>query len=311
MKKLKGIIPVIQTFFDERGNIDELSTIKHINYLTKLKVGGFWILGTGSEDMNIIFSKRIKIAETLSNAKIKKPTVLGCSFYSMEEIFQFIKETGHLKFDAYHLMPYHPLLSLKQLTYLYEKVADLTMSKFGKPLWLYSSANWSRKIDFNFIKNLSKKDGICGIKYSTSNSPDQVKALHLNTKKFQVITAVMRQVFPSLMSGGEAFTSSLGGAIPEPIIKLYNSFEKKNYKKTLFYQRRINSFLDTLPPNLKKDNFLSSAEEKYILKIRGVGNGLVSNYYRAPTLSEKKIIKKSILKLYKDLGISKKFKIYS
>ena len=257
----------------------------------------------------IIFSKRIKIAETISGAKIKKPMILGCSFYSMEEIFQFIKETGHLKFDAYHLMPYHPLLSLRQLTYLYEKVADLTMSKFDKPLWLYSSANWSRKIDFNFIKNLSKKVGICGIKYSTSNSPDQVKALQLNTNKFQVITAVMRQALPSLISGSNSFTSSLGGAIQEPIIKLYNSFEKKNYKKALFYQRRINAFLDTLPGNLKKDNFLSSAEEKYILKIRGIGNGLISNYYRMPTLSERTIIKKSVFKLYKDLDISKKFKI--
>ncbi len=309
MKMLKGVIPVVQTFFNKNGDIDELSTIKHINHLNKLKVGGFWVLGTGSEDMNIIFSKRVKIAEILSNTKINKPKILGCSFYSMDEIFQFINETGHLKFDAYHLMPYHPLLSLKRLTYLYEKVADLTMSKFDKPLWLYSSANWSRKINYNFIKNLSNNVGICGIKYSTSNSPDQVRALQLNSKKFQVITAVMRQVLPSLMSGANAFTSSLGGAIPEPIIKLYNSFEKKKYNKALFYQRKINNFLDSLPINIKKDNFLTSAEEKYILKIRGVGNGLVSNYYRLPNLAEKRIIKKNVLKLYREFGILNKFKV--
>lgn len=220
MRILNGIIPVVQTFFDQNGNIDKVSSLKHIKYLSKLKVGGFWVLGTGSEDMNIIFSKRVEIAETLSSAKIKKPMILGCSFYSMEETIKFIKETGDLNFDAYHLMPYHPLLSLKQLTYLYEKVSDFTMTNFNKPLWLYSSANWSRKIDFNFIENLSKKKSICGIKYSTSNSPDQVKALQLNKNKFQVITAVMRQVLPSLISGARAFTSSLGGAIPEPIIKL-------------------------------------------------------------------------------------------
>ena len=310
MRRLQGIIPVKQTFFNKDGSIDEKTTINHLKYLSSLDIGGLWVLGTGSEDMNLSFSKRKKIAEIITkknNSKI--PLVMGCSFFCMDDMIKFIGETGHLKFDAYHMMPYHPLLSLKRITYIYEKLADFSMSKFNKPLWVYSSANWSKKIDFNFISNLSKKQGICGIKFSTSNSPDQVKALQLNNKKFQVITAVMKQTLPNLVSGAKAFTSSVGGVIPEPIIKLHKYFLNNNYKKALLYQREINNLLDSFPKNIKKDNFLGAAEEKYILKLRGLGNGKVSNYYREPTLSEKKIIKKNIINFFKRLGMYKEFKI--
>ena len=237
MRLLKGIIPVTQTFFNKDGTVDEKSTINHYKYLSNQEIGGLWVLGTGSEDMNLSFSKRKKIAEIVTrknNGKI--PVVMGCSFFCMDDMIKFIGETGHLKFDAYHMMPYHPLLSLKRITYIYEKLADFSMSKFNKPLWVYSSANWSKKIDFNFISNLSKKQGICGIKFSTSNSPDQVKALQLNNKKFQVITAVMKQTLPNLVSGAKAFTSSVGGVIPEPIIKLHKYFLKIITKK-LYYNK--------------------------------------------------------------------------
>ena len=310
MRRLQGIIPVKQTFFNKDGSVDEKTTSDHLKYLSSLDIGGLWVLGTGSEDMNLSFSKRIKIAKIVTkenNGKV--PLMLGCSFFCMDDMFKFIDETGDLNFDAYHMMPYHPLLSLKRLTYIYEKLADFSMSKFNKPLWLYSSANWSRKIDYNFILNLSKKKGICGIKFSTSNSPDQVKALQLNSKNFQVITAVMKQTLPNLISGTKAFTSSVGGVIPEAIIKLYNSYLNKNYKKALFYQREINNLLDSFPKNLKKDNFLGAAEEKYILKLRGLGNGKVSSYYREPTVAEKKIIKNNVYKFFKNLGILKDFKI--
>ena len=241
MRRLQGIIPVKQTFFNKDGSVDEKTTSDHLKYLSSLDIGGLWVLGTGSEDMNLTFSKRIKIAKIVTkenNGKV--PLMLGCSFFCMDDMFKFIDETGDLNFDAYHMMPYHPLLSLKRLTYIYEKLADFSMSKFNKPLWLYSSANWSKKKDYNFILNLSKKKGICGIKFSTSNSPDQVKALQLNSKNFQVITAVMKQTLPNLISGTKAFTSSVGGVIPEAIIKLYKSYLNKNYKKALFYQREIN-----------------------------------------------------------------------
>lgn len=307
---LKGVIPVVQTLFDKSENIDEYSTKKHIKFLKSQKVGGLWVLGTGSEDMNLIFKKRIKSAEIITKENNSKlPLILGCSFFSIQEIKEFIVETGDLKFDSYHLMPYHPLLSLKRLTYLYENISDFTMSKFNKKLWLYSSANWSKKIDFNFIKNFKHNNNIAGIKYSTSNAPDQIKVLNLKDENFQVITAVVRQFISNLAAGALATTTSVAGAIPEAVNIIYKKFVNGKTKEALKYQIFLNNFLDTIPKNLKEDNFLGAAEEKYILSLRGIGQGKILDYYRSANKKEKKIIKKNILLLYKSLGLSRTFKV--
>ena len=292
------------------GNIDETSTKKHIKFLTKSNVGGFWVLGTGSEDMNITFEKRLKISKLISTENAGKlPLILGCSFFCYEDIKKFIDQTGNLQFDAYHLMPYHPLLSLDRLTYLYEKISEYTVRKFKKPLWMYSSANWSRKIDYNFIKYLSKKNGICGIKYSTSNAPDQIRVIELESKNFQVITAVIKQFISNLASGVLASTTSVAGALPEPVNLIYKEFKKGNLKRALYYQRELNRFLNSMPKKIKMDNFLGAAEEKIILNKRGIGSGKVLYYYRNCTLKEKKIVEMAAIKLFKNLNISNKFKI--
>ena len=39
----------------------------------------------------------------------------GRLVFCEEDVYKFINETGKLNFDAYHFMPYHPLLSLRQI----------------------------------------------------------------------------------------------------------------------------------------------------------------------------------------------------
>jgi dihydrodipicolinate synthase/N-acetylneuraminate lyase len=300
-RKLIGTVPVVQSFF-RKNKIDKTAQEKHIDFLIKKKVGGLWVLGTGSEDMNINMKKRVELTKiiTMKN-KGKVPLIIGCSFFCEEDVYEFIDKVGKLNFDAFHFMPYHPLLSLRQIKNQYLKISNYTSKKFGKPLWAYSSANWSKKINYDFIRDLSLIRGICGIKYSTSNAPDQIKAIQLNSTNFQVITAVVKQFISNLSAGVEATTTSVAGLIPESVNLIYSNFKSGNLKKALYYQRLLNNFLDSVPKTLKNDNFLGAAEEKYLLKLRGIGTGEVSSYYRAPSTNEKKILKKNFLSLLKKL----------
>ena len=78
-------------------------------------------------------------------------------------------------------------------------------------------------------------------------------------------------------------------------------------KKALFYQLALNEFLDNNPKS-KKDNFLGAVEEKYLLSLRGIGTGEVSSYYRQPSFSEKKTLKKNFLNFSRKIK-NFKFKI--
>ena len=59
MRRLKGIVPVLVTPFNKDQTLDLDSLKKVILYLVDKSPGGFWVLGTGGEDMNLTFSERV------------------------------------------------------------------------------------------------------------------------------------------------------------------------------------------------------------------------------------------------------------
>src|SRR4029079_9936055 len=99
-RPLKGVIPVVQTPIHADGSIDTEGLARLIDYLVDAKVGGFWALGTGSEDMNLSYEKRLTVARILTAATADRlPLVLGAGFFAMEDILNFMEATKDLRFD--------------------------------------------------------------------------------------------------------------------------------------------------------------------------------------------------------------------
>jgi len=291
MRPIKGVIPVLITPLDPNGDIDKKNLENLVLHLISKDIGGLWVLGTGSEDMNLTFSKRLEVAETVTNVNRNKvPILLGCSFFSFEETLKFIESTKHLKFNAYHYMPYHNLLSLDRVEWIYKKLADIC----PKPLWMYTSANWGKFIPPQFISRLSNHPNISGIKFSTSNSVHIEQVLSMANNDFQVITAVVKQFFSSLAMGAKAGTTVEACPHIEPILAIYNKFFQGDYVGSLSIQKSLNRFLEKLPKEPGNDNFLKVAEIKYILSKSDLCKEFVSGYYRHLTKAEKCQIDKAL-----------------
>jgi len=297
MKKMRaiiGIVPVVSTPLTKEEKIDVPGLKRLIDFLMTKRIGGLWVLGTGSEDMNLTFAKRIQVAQTISEANAGKiPLVLGAGFFAMEEILEFIKETSSLKIDAFHVMPYHPLLSLDRLDWFYRRIAD----KSPKPLWMYTSANWSRPVSPEFIRRLKDCPNIAGIKFSTRDAVAITDVVGLAGDGFQVITAVASQLYACMGVGSKGHTSSLASCLPEIFIHIYELFQAGRHDQSLSEQHRLNSFLDELSKSTKGDNFLQAADEKYILSLRGICNEYVTSYYRN-IKDEEKVRVKHLLEKY-------------
>lgn len=248
--------------------------------------------------MNLSFQKRLQVADIVTKANAgKKPLVLGAGFYCLEETLQFIDETKHLQFDSYHVMPYHPLLSLDRLAWWYERIADYS----PKPIWMYSSANWCQHIPPQFVARLKDHPNMAGIKFSSSHTVDQLSVIGMASDSFQVITAVVKQFYLCLCAGVSAGTTSVAGALPEPIIELYQLYKSGKYQEALQAQHKLNAFLSKWPKSIKNDNFLGAAEEKYILSLRGVCEPYVSSYYREINEKERDQIHTAITQYYPSL----------
>lgn len=291
MRRVEGVIPVLVTPITAEGEIDEPGLVRLVEFLIERGVGGLWVLGTNSEDMNLSFKKRLVVAEIVTRTVAGRvPVLLGCSFYALEDSLDFIDATSHLEADAYHFMPYHPLYSLDRLEWHYRAIADHA----PKPLWGYSSANWCRPVPPEFYERIKDHPNIAGVKFSSNNTVHCTKAISLAEPGFQVITAVVACFHSNLALGVQGTTTSLACAVPEAIIDQYKAFRAGNIDESLEMQRRLNGFQDALPSTLKTDNFIPGAAEKYILSLRGICGPHLTSYYRDANEAEQAQIREAL-----------------
>lgn len=291
MKRLKGIVPVLITTFNKDQTVDYASLKKVTEYVVGKNPGGLWVLGTGAEDMNLTFEERVRVAQTVTETvKGRVPVILGCGFYAKTDTRNYIRETCDLQFDAYHLIPYHTLMTLERYEVMYKDIADYA----EKPVWLYTSANYCRHFPPEFVEKLMDHPNIAGIKYSTSNIVHIEKALSYNREDFQVIVAVVRQFIASLAMGVEATTTVEACYYFERINKVYEAFMAGNLAEAATHQKNLNRFLEKVSTGAGKDNFLKSAEGKYVLSKLGLCQKYMSGYFREVNEEEEKQIDKAL-----------------
>lgn len=291
MRKIEGFVPVVSTPMTPSGEVDTLGLENLLGFLLGKRIGGLWLLGTGGEDMNLTFEKRLKVAEIAAKyVDNRVPLILGAAFYALEDSFRFMEMTRELPKEGYHVMPYHPVLSEAAIVRYYERLAD----RASVPLWLYTSGNWSQQLSLDSIRSLKAHPNVAGIKFSSSNAVAAIRVLSLQSDDFQVITAVAAQLYPSLCMGAKAHTSSLGSPLPDPMIEIVELKNAGKHDEALCAQRKLNDFLLKFTSGAKKDNFLMAAEEKYVLFLRGLCEAHVSPYYRGLTEEEKVNIRNAL-----------------
>jgi len=292
MKELKGVIPVLLTPFTSKWDVDHEALIKLVKHLNSKRVGGYWVLGTGAEDMNLTYNQRLEVAKTVVEANQgKSPLVVGAGFFSMKDSMNFMDDTADLGFDAYHVLPYHPLLSLDRIEWMYKALADHA----SKPLWMYTSANWARFISPEFVERIKDYENIAGIKFSTSNAAHTEKVIEMQSDNFQVITAVVKNFYANLCMGVKGATTVEACPYTDPIIEIYERFIDGDLEGSLRTQRRFNRLMERFPPGPGRDNFLKVAEGKYVLSKKGICDIHMSGYYRELNEVEKEQIKKLLL----------------
>jgi 4-hydroxy-tetrahydrodipicolinate synthase len=142
------------------------------------------------------------------------------------------------------------------------------------------------------VANLKPHPNIAGFKFSNQDTVAVTKVAGMTDDQFQVITAVASQLHACLCMGSKGHTSSLSCCIPEPMIEIYELFLERKIEESLAAQHRLNAFLKVLSKNTKNDNFLWAADEKYILKLRGICDEYVTSYYRQINEDEKTRVRK-------------------
>ena len=91
-----------------------------------------------------------------------------------------------------------------RLDWFYRKIAD----NCPKPLWMYTSGNWSKPVTPAFVAALKSHPNIAGIKFSKRDTVDVTEIAGMADEEFQVITAVPSS---SWQSGSRTSSTSTPG----------------------------------------------------------------------------------------------------
>ena len=289
----KGILPVLLTPMLANGEIDKKSTFRLIHYLTKKNVSGFWCLGSTGEELNITRKRRLSFIKTVIEANYKNlPIITGTGENNSDSILEFIDEIKNLNIHGIQYLPRDTKLSDEQLI---NEINYLSKnSKF--PIWLYNNILRGKELSFKILKRLVNNKNIHGIKYGAKNHLEYIRVTSLHNKNFQVLSAG-NFFLGNLFYGCDAGTASEANCWPEKYIKIYNLFKKKNFSSAINLQQNLIELSKSIP---KTGNGENSAEEKYILSLKGICKPYVNNLYRSYNLQEKKLCKK-ILKQHKFL----------
>lgn len=288
MKKLTGVVPVLITPLNKDKSVDTGALRAICAYYNEQKVSGIWVLGTGGEDMCLSFDQRVTVTEVTTDAldsEIAK--IVGCSFFAPAESIAFIDSVKGLDFDAYHAMPYHPKVSLRQLLAWYKLLAE----HCNKPLWAYTSGNWAQRMSPEFIAQVKTLPNIGGVKYSSSNTVDVQGAIELQDENFQVITAVVKTLYSSLCLGVHAATTVEASVFCPEVAEIFALYNAGKHEEAYAAQKHLNNVLLTYPSPAGKDNFLRVAELKYMLSLQGLCHDYVTDYYRELEDGEKATLK--------------------
>ena len=243
--------------------------------------------------MHINLADRVYIAKTVSEVNNGRvPLIVGAGCFNPKDALIFFDRTVKLRFDAYHVIPYHSILGLDRYNWFYRYLAD----RCPKPLFMYMSKNWSKHLPVDLIDDLSFHPNISGIKYSSRDIAELMLLAQVDRDNFRVISAGT-EIFYSCMSMGIwAHTTTFASAFPEHFVRIYEYAKDGKWDAAREGQFVINDLFNSLKLRSKQQNFLGSAAEKYILKLRGLCQEYMSLGFESVGRDEKLQIEQ----LYRD-----------
>ena len=289
---INGICPVLVTPMNKDRRPSEEGTHKLVKFLIESEVSGLWMLGSASEDMNISREDRINLIKWVSQEVDGRiPIISGTGLMNIPEILEFIEDIKDCNLAGVHALYMDHKQSEGNMIREMTNLADMS----PVPIWLYNNRHRGRAITPRIILELRDHDNIQGVKIGGNAISDLVNAAMHKTEKFQVIGAGGGgQCFTMLSLGCQGHTASDASCWPEEYVELFRLFETGNILAARELQFRLVKLNKNIGNSAKMDNGEFSAEEKYILSLRGICEEYVNQSYRCLTANEKEKVRNAL-----------------
>jgi 4-hydroxy-tetrahydrodipicolinate synthase len=281
MNRPSGVIPNMVVPMDADGHPRPDGIKSLVEFLVGAGVGGLWVLGSAGEDVNISHADRIVVANETARAVGRRvPVVVGLGPSSFHDIMAFARQADVDRIDGFHYLPYDLKLGDEGLQRYVTKLADA----LPRPLWLYHNPKRGRPVTLELARRLRDHPNVAGIKVGGYSLTELTRMMMLRRDDFEVSGAGGGQMYQMLCLGARLHMTSDANCYPEVYVELLKHFQEGRHAEALALQHRLIGLSASLP---RTDNGEYSAEEKYVLSLRGVIDDNVNPAYRKLNEAEK------------------------
>ncbi|MBR4426268.1 MAG: N-acetylneuraminate lyase [Spirochaetales bacterium] len=267
--KLTGIYAALFTPFDKDGKIIYDSLQKHVDYLVKQGISGFYVNGSTGESFLMTAEERKKCIEAVVEANAGRATVIcHCGAIGTDLSLDLVRHSGRIAgVDAISsVTPFYYKFSKDDIIGYYNDLANAT----EKPFVVYNIPALSGvSVTPEMMAEMRKNPRIQGLKF-TSNDFAALEAIRASDPDLVIYNGYDQMCICGMSIGCDGAIGSTYNVIAPIVLKLWKLTKENKFDKALDVQHTLNSYLRDMTLNGKHFNI-----SKYIIsKIEGIDYGI-------------------------------------
>lgn len=239
--KLTGIFTALVTPFDKNGNIMFDSLQKHVDYLIRQGVDGFYVNGSTGESFLMTPGERKQVVEAVLEANGGRVSVINhCGAIGTDLSLDLVRHSAELPVDALSSVPpFYYGFSQEELVGYYNDLANAS----DKPFIVYNMPKFSGVvITPTLMARLRENPRIQGLKF-THNDFFALQQIKASDPDLIVYNGYDEITICGLSLGCDGAIGSTYNVIAPLIIKLRNFCLANDYHAALKVQGIVNDHI--------------------------------------------------------------------
>lgn len=289
----QGAITAIVTPFTEKGELDEESLRKLVEFQIKNKIDGIVPCGTTGESPTLADDEHKKVIEIVIDAvKGKVPVIAGAGSNSTRHAIEMTRAAADLGADAsLHVSPYYNKPTQEGLYKHFHEIAKTV----DIPIIIYNiQGRTAVNIETSTLARLAKEhSNIVGVKEASGNIAQMMDVISALPKNFSVLSGDDNLTLPLMALGGKGIISVASNIIPREMhdlteYALNGDFKKAGELHYKFLPLFKGIFIETNPIPIKAALAMK---------------GMIKEVYRLPMCEMKTENKEKLMEILKELEI--------
>ena len=234
LNEMKGVIPAMLSFFDERENVDVECTERMVDFMLEKGADGFYLTGSTGSCFTMTGEERNLVVDTVvKKVNGRVPVIVHVGDIGTKKSIELARHAYEAGADAISSVPPFYWRFGKEDIYNYYK--DIAAST-PLPMVVYN-IQLAGLMDMDLLLRLTELPNVQGLKY-TARSHDEMGFLKEKLgKDFMIYSGCDEMAFSGLCAGADGIIGSFYNLFPDLYQKIVRKFKESDIQGGMHLQK--------------------------------------------------------------------------